>query len=164
MNEKLHLVQLHQQLLWVGIGCQRGTSGQLIERAIQQVFHENRLAQSAIAGIATINTKASEVGLLELSRLRNWPLKTFCAEILSTVCVPNPTEITEEAVGTPSVAEAAAILAASHFTSSLTVPLFTSTEVLGVSLLVPKRIFRLKGQPGAVTVAVAQESNKEQSV
>ncbi len=161
---KQKLVQLHQQILWVGIGCQRGTSGQLIDRAIQQVFQENRLAESAIAGIATIDTKASEVGLLELCHLRNWPLKTFCAEILCTVCIPNPTKITEEAVGTPSVAEAAAILAASQLTSSLTVSLLTSAEVLGVSFLVPKRIFRLQGQPGAVTVAVAQESNKGRGV
>lgn len=157
MNEKLHLVQLHQQLLWVGIGCQRGTSGQLIDMAIEQVFQENRLAQNAIAGIATIDTKASEVGLLEICRLRNWPLKTFSAEVLRTVFVPNPATIIDQAVGTPSVAEAAAILAASQLTTSSTLSLFASTEVLTVGLLVPKRIFRLQGQLGAVTIAVAQE-------
>ncbi|MHC5778603.1 cobalamin biosynthesis protein [Nostoc sp.] len=147
-----------QQVLWVGIGCQRGTSWQLIDRAIEQIFRENQLIQSAIAGLATIDTKASEVGLVELCNLRNLPLKTFSAQILRSVCVPNPATITDHKVGTPSVAEAAAILAAAQLTS-LTVFPFTSREELQVRFLVPKQIFRLQGQPGAVTLAVAQASN-----
>ncbi|MEH2201987.1 cobalamin biosynthesis protein [Nostoc sp.] len=143
-----------QQVLWVGIGCKRGTSWQLIDWAIEQAFRENQLCQSAIAGIATINTKASEVGLVELCQLRNLPLKTFSAESLCSVCVPNPATITDHKVGTPSVAEAAAILAA-----NLTVSPFNSTEALKVKLLLPKQIFQLKGQPGAVTLAVVQASN-----
>ncbi|MEH2194337.1 MAG: cobalamin biosynthesis protein [Nostoc sp.] len=143
-----------QQVLWVGIGCKRGTSWQLIDWAIEQVFQENQLCQSAIAGIATIDTKASEVGLIELCNLRNLPLKTFSAQILRSVCVPNPAIITDYKVGTPSVAEAAAILAA-----NLTASPFNSTEALEVKLLLPKQIFQLQGQSGAVTLAVAQASN-----
>ncbi|MEH2075711.1 MAG: cobalamin biosynthesis protein [Nostoc sp.] len=143
-----------QQVLWVGVGCKRGTSWQLIDWAIEQVFRENQLCQSAIAGIATIDTKASEVGLVELCQLRNLPLKTFSAESLCSVFVPNPATITDHKVGTPSVAEAAAILAANPTASP-----FTSTEALGVRFLVPKQIFQLKGQPGAVTLAVVQASN-----
>ncbi|MBN3872692.1 cobalamin biosynthesis protein [Nostoc sp. JL33] len=147
-----------QQVLWVGIGCKRGTLWQLIDQAIEQVFRENQLFQSAIAGIATIDTKASEVGLVEFCHLRNFPLKTFSGEMLRCVCVPNPATITDQKVGTPSVAEAAAILAATQ-TPLLTASPFTSTEALGVRFLVPKRIFQLQGQAGAVTLAVAQASN-----
>ncbi|MCC5643908.1 cobalamin biosynthesis protein [Nostoc sp. CHAB 5824] len=147
-----------QQVLWVGIGCKRGTSWQLIDQAIERVFQENQLFQSAIAGITTIDTKASEVGLVELCRLRNLPLKTFSVEYLRSVCVPNPATITDHKVGTPSVAEAAAILAATQAPLLITSP-FTSTETLGVRLLVPKQIFQRQGQPGAVTLAVAQASN-----
>ncbi|WGV23286.1 cobalamin biosynthesis protein [Halotia branconii] len=141
-----------QQLknLWVGIGCQRGSSQELIAAAIEQVFQENQLDQSAIAGFATIETKASEVGLIELCRLGNLPLKTFAASILSTVCVPNPNKITNEKVGTPSVAEAAAILAASSFP-----PDVIGKQKLKVKLLVPKQIFRLREQLGTITLAVA---------
>ncbi|MDF2388234.1 cobalamin biosynthesis protein [Nostoc ellipsosporum NOK] len=148
-----------QQDLWVGIGCQRGSSLQLMETAIERVFQENQLNQTAIAGFATINTKASEVALVELCRLRGLPLKTFTAEMLSTVCVPNPAKIIETQVGTPSVAEAAAILAASHanlYDSSKLPLLSTKFQVM---FLVPKQIFRLKGQPGVVTLAVTQQSN-----
>ncbi|MBD2244976.1 cobalamin biosynthesis protein [Nostoc sp. FACHB-888] len=149
-----------QQVLWVGVGCKRGTSWQLIDWAIEQVFRENQLCQSAIAGIATIDTKASEFGLVKLCHLRNLPLKTFSAQILRCVCVPNPATITEHKVGTPSVAEAAAILAATQ-TPLLTVSPFTSTEALGVRFLIPKQIFKLEGQPGAVTLAVAQAPTPE---
>jgi cobalt-precorrin 5A hydrolase len=140
-----------QQVLWIGIGCKRGTSWQLIDQAIEQVFRENQLCQSAIAGIATIDIKASEVGLVELCNLNNLPLKTFSAQMLRSVCVPNPATITNHKVDTPSVAEAAAILAAASALSN--------TETLGVRLLVPKQIFQLQGQSEAVTLAVAQASN-----
>jgi cobalt-precorrin 5A hydrolase len=132
----------YPQIFWVGLGFKRGSSQQLIELAIQKVFRENLLNESLIAGLATIDTKASEGFLLELCRLRNWQCKTFSAQKLSTVTVPNPAEIITTAVGTPSVAEAAAILAASR---------------LDFELLLPKQIFRLPVQPGIVTIAVAEE-------
>lgn len=135
-------MSLHKPILWVGIGCQKGSSQQLIATAIQEAFKKNQLAESAIAGIATIDTKARGVGLIELCCGRNWPLKTFSAEILSQVCVPNPSKITAQAVGTPSVAEAAAILAVLQFS-------------LFPKLLIPKQIFRLPEEPQAVTLAVA---------
>ncbi|MBD2531120.1 cobalamin biosynthesis protein [Nostoc flagelliforme FACHB-838] len=155
LSKEIHQIR---QVLWVGIGCKKRTSWQLIDQAIEQIFRENQLFQSAIAGIATIDTKASEFGLVEFCHLRNLPLKTFSAEILRSVCVPNPARITDHKVGTPSVAEAAAILAASQLTS-LTVFPFTNIEELRVKFLIPKQIFQLQGQPGALTLAVAQASN-----
>ncbi|WP_392530444.1 cobalamin biosynthesis protein [Nostoc sp. C117] len=151
-DEKNEFNEEIEQVLWVGIGCKRGTSWQLFDRAIEKVFEENNLFQRAIAGIATINTKASEVGLVEFCNLRNLPLKTFSAEVLSCVSVPNPSKITNHQVGTYSVAEAAAILVVTQLNPSL----FSSTEKLRVKLLVPKQVFQLKGQPGAITLAVAQ--------
>ncbi|MGJ5675320.1 MAG: cobalamin biosynthesis protein [Nostochopsis sp.] len=136
---------LHQIILWVGVGCQRGLSRELIEAAIAHVFRENQLSQNAIAGIATIDTKADEVGLVELCREKNWLLKTFAAEILCTVCVPNPSQLIHKHVATPSVAEAAALCAAS-----------------ATHLLVPKQIFRcaIDNQNSTVTVAIAQLKQK----
>lgn len=127
--------------LWVGIGCQKGISCELISTAIKRTCQTYQLAYTDIMGIATIDIKASELGLREFCRVHNLPLKTFTAEVLAGVSVPNPGKRITETLGTPSVAEAAAILAASHHTSE-------------VSLLVPKQIFRLPGQVGVVTVAV----------
>ena len=140
-------VQWHPRVLWVGIGCERGTSRELIESAIQQVCRHHHLAIEAIAGIATIDIKADEVGLIELCQSRNWLLKTFPAAVLSTINVPTPSNIVAAEVGTPSVAEAAAI--------SATINPEISTANSTNNLLVSKQIMRLEGQPGAVTVAIA---------
>ena len=112
-------VQWHPRVLWIGIGCKRYTARELIDTAIQNVCRANHLASSAIAGIATIDTKSGEAGLLELCQERNWPLKTFAADILSSVEVPNPSNIAVKEVGTPSVAEAAALCAIELISSTI---------------------------------------------
>ncbi len=128
-------VQWHPRVLWVGIGCERGTPKETIAQAIKKVFLEYQLAESAIAGIATIDIKADEVGLLELCQERDLPLITFNKEVLSAVSVPNPSQVVKSEVGTPSVAEAAAMSASCSQT-----------------LLVTKQIFK---SMGAVTIAIA---------
>jgi len=136
------------KVLWVGIGCTRETSPELIAIAIEETFKKNQLALSAIAGIATIDIKAYEVGLLELCHQRNLPLKTFPADVLASVYVPTSSPVVALKTGTSSVAEAAALLAAKCQT-----------------LLVPKQIFKSTSNhenlsrstlQGAVTIAVAQ--------
>lgn len=135
----------NKKILWVGIGCKKGISQQLINSAIKEVFQEYQLIYSQIAGIATIDKKASEIGLLEFCKLEKLSLKTFSAEVLNNVFVPNPSNNITKLMGTSSVAEAAAILAASEITSE------------EITLLVPKQIFRLLGE--AITVAVAKCEN-----
>lgn len=129
-------VHWHPRLLWVGMGCERGTSFALIEKALRTVFEQFGLSLDAIAGIATIDLKADEVGFLELCDRYHLPLKTFSSEVLRSHSVPNPSTIVNQEVGTPSVAEAAALQAAQSET-----------------LVVSKQIF--KGE-GAVTIAIAQ--------
>jgi cobalt-precorrin 5A hydrolase len=135
---------LFLQVLWVGIGCQKGISSLLINTAIEKIFLEHQLSRCQISGMATIESKADEVGLKDFCQVYNLPLKTFTAENLANVCVPHPAKIVEKRMGTPSVAEASAILAASEITT------------VGVRLLVPKQIFRLPGEVGTVTIAIAQ--------
>ncbi len=142
-------VQWHPRVLWIGIGCERGTSTKLIETGIERVFQRHHLAQEAIAGIATIDRKADEVGILEFCRDRHLPLKTFPADLLRPVDVPTPSTVVDREVGTPSVAEAAALLA------------ITNAQCpMPNALLVPKQIFKLEGEPGAVTVAIAQSQRE----
>ena len=153
-------IQWHPRVLWVGIGCERGTSRELIETAIQLVCRSNHLAESAIAGIATIDIKADEVGLVELCREgfanakgeRALPLRTFPADVLRTVNVPNPSTVVEKEVGTPSVAEAAAILAAQSQT------LLVPKQIFNSSIQNPKS--KIQNPKGAVTVAIAQSEQE----
>ena len=130
-------VQWHPKVLWVGIGCERGTSRELIETAIDETCKTYHLATEAIAGIASINLKADESGIVEICQRRNLAFKTFAPEQLNQVDVPTPSEVVKREVGSASVAEAAAILA-------------------GENLLVSKQIFKSDNQSGAVTVAIAK--------
>ena len=142
-------VQWHPRVLWVGMGCERGTSSRLIATAVEQVFQAAHLAEAAIAGVATIDLKADEAGLLEFCRDRALPLRCFPSEKLRSVQVPNPSEVVAAEVGTPSVAEAAAILAAQ------TVVAIEPTDE-PATLRVTKQIVRQEGESGAVTIAIAQ--------
>ncbi|MEZ2320119.1 MAG: cobalamin biosynthesis protein [Microcoleus sp.] len=160
-------VQWHPKVLWVGIGCTGGTSRKFIENAIQQVCRSYHLASSAIAGVATIDTKANEAGIMELCQGHNWPLKTFSASVLNSVEVPHPSNMVVAKVGTKSVAEAAALCAIElgycPIVQNRQDACSTKSEYCcGVGkmptherLLVPKQIFRSEEKAGSVTVAVA---------
>ncbi|MEA5570187.1 cobalamin biosynthesis protein [Calothrix sp. UHCC 0171] len=97
--------------LWVGIGCTRGTSQELIEFAIAQIFREHGLLESAIVGIATVDSKVSEIGLIQFCQTHNLLLKLFSSQLLQNIIVPNPSQFVAAQMETFSVAEAAAILA-----------------------------------------------------
>ncbi|EKQ68743.1 cobalamin biosynthesis protein CbiG [Leptolyngbyaceae cyanobacterium JSC-12] len=158
-DDKVPMVQWHPRVLWVGVGCERGAPKVVIEQAVQTVFRDYRLAEAAIAGIATLDLKADEAGLLAFCQERHLPLRCFSAADLRSVTVPNPSQIVEAKVGTPSVAEAAAILASQ---SPSPIPLAHSPLLNAPisPLRVPKQIFRLPDQPGAVTIAVAQAAQE----
>lgn len=53
------------RVLTVGIGCKRGTSKEVIESAVLSVFEENSLDFRAVAGVASIDLKSEEQGLLQ---------------------------------------------------------------------------------------------------
>lgn len=147
-------VQWHPRVLWIGMGCERGTSGSLMQEAIETTLRKQHLAMAAIAGIATLDIKADEAGLQQLCQTHRWPLRCFSAEVLREVTVPNPSEVVAQVVGTPSVAEAAAILAATYPLSPCQDKKKTVPQE--VYLPVEKQVFRNSEQPGAVTIAVAQ--------
>jgi cobalt-precorrin 5A hydrolase/precorrin-3B C17-methyltransferase len=141
-------IQWHPRVLWVGIGCIRGTSAHLINTAITQVFQQYNLALSAIAGLATIDLKADETGILNYCVIEKYPLKIFTPEVLKQVQVPNPSPIVAQEVGTASVAEAAAILAANSSKTS------ENSDIN--SLIVGKQIIKSAAETEAVTLAIAQ--------
>lgn len=157
-------VQWHPRVLWVGLGCERGTSQGLMDWAIEQAFRQHHLALGAIAGIASLDLKKDEPGLLNLCRDRQWPLRCFSAGRLQPIPVPNPSETVAAAVGTPSVAEAAALLAAyrpilpleSASSDQALTPIELEQLAQTANLRAGKQVFRRAEDPGAVTVAVAQ--------
>ena len=120
-------------MFWIGIGCRRGTSKQLIETAIAEVLDRHHVFKSAIVGLATADFKSNEPGLLEYCQDYNLPLRYFSAAELRAIVVPNPSDAVAQ-LGTFSVAEAAAMCAA-------------KTDALWVSKQVMQK---------TVTIAIAQ--------
>jgi cobalt-precorrin 5A hydrolase/precorrin-3B C17-methyltransferase len=145
---KIPIAQWHPRVLWVGIGCERDTSESLIESAINQVLTQKNFAIEAIAGIATIELKQNEPGIINLTQKWNLPLITFTVEELDHIETPNPSTLVKQKVGSKSVAEAAAIRAAN---------LLSPREVgEKQTLLIPKQVIKQPGHKGAVTLALAQ--------
>ncbi|HWG11935.1 MAG TPA: cobalamin biosynthesis protein, partial [Streptosporangiaceae bacterium] len=100
--------------LVVGLGASRGVPAAEVSALIDQALGCAGLSPRSVEIAATADLKADEEGLLAAVRERGWPLVTFAAHDLAGVPVQNPSETVRQAVGTPSVAEAAALLAASH--------------------------------------------------
>ena len=135
----------HPPALWVGMGCERGTSLELLERALQQALSAGGLAEEAIAGLASAERKADEPALLQLAEQHGWPLRCFSSAALNAVPVPNPSAVVQAELGTASVAEAAALLAAGP----------------NARLKQEKRIERATAaEQGAATVAIAQAASQ----
>ena len=96
----------------LGVGCDRGTPLETLEAAVGQALALAGLGREAVCGMATIDKKNDEACILMLALNENWPLQFFSAQELAQVPVPNPSATVLKYMGTPAVAEAAALLAA----------------------------------------------------
>jgi len=105
----------------LGIGCDRGTPVETIDGAVMEALAAAGADAANVVAVASIDLKADEVGLLALARQRGWPIRFHSAEDLAAVPVPNPSETVRKHTGTPSVSEAAALLAAGADASHLLV-------------------------------------------
>jgi len=110
----------------VGIGAVSGVSSDEVLAAVDAVLPPG----ARDVRLATLDARAREPGIREAAARRGWPLAAHPAALLVAVAVPAPSVSVAGHVGTPSVAEAAALVG-------------------GGSLLVGKTVH------GRVTVAVA---------
>jgi cobalt-precorrin 5A hydrolase / precorrin-3B C17-methyltransferase len=131
--------------LWVGLGCRQGTPLPMFEQALRTVCLQYAIDWAMIAGLATLDAKRAEPGLLGFSLAQDWPLIYFTQGDLKRCAVPHPSVMVNTAVGVPSVCEAAALSAAAQAGSAM-----------WSTLIVPKQVFWEPQTFGAVTVAIAQ--------
>lgn len=96
----------------LGLGCDRGTPATTITQCIAEALAACGSQLADVAAVASINLKADEVGLAEIAANYGWTIQFYPAARLATVHVPNPSKTVLKYTGTPSVSEAAAILAA----------------------------------------------------
>lgn len=103
----------------LGIGCDRGTPAATVAQCIAEALDACGATPTDVRAVASIDLKADEAGLIEAARARGWTVHFYPAAVLATVPVPNPSETVRKYTGTPSVAEAAALLAAGADMSQL---------------------------------------------
>jgi cobalt-precorrin 5A hydrolase len=113
-------------VITVGLGATTGVTTEEVLAAVDAVLPDGRTDVQ----LSTLTRRALEPGIAGAAAARNWPLVGHDADELATVAVQDPSSFVAAAVGTGSVAEAAALLG-------------------GGTLLVGKTVV------GRVTVAVA---------
>lgn len=109
-----------QRILWLrppslvlGVGCERGISTEALADGLERFLHENRIARASLHTLATVDIKNDETAFLELAKRYGWQTAFYPAEELAQVRgIRNPSPIVEQCIGTPGVAEPAALLAA----------------------------------------------------
>jgi len=95
----------------VGVGCSRGCPAGELLALVDAALREAGVGGSeGVEALATVDVKAREPGLVEAARRRGWPVRAHAAADLRPVAVPTPSAVVDRHVGTPSVAEAAALL------------------------------------------------------
>ncbi|MER6694020.1 precorrin-3B C(17)-methyltransferase [Streptomyces minutiscleroticus] len=131
---------LRPPTLVVGVGASRDVPAEEVLELIGAALRDAGLSPASVAELATVDAKAGEPGLVAAAERLGVPLVAHPADELAAVDVPNPSGAPLAAVGTPSVAEAAAL-------------------VRGGELLVPKRKSeRADGRPAMATCAVARRA------
>jgi len=111
-------VVLRPRSLVLGVGSSTGADPEALHRLALETLAAAGLSVDAVGCVATVDRKAGEPAIVELAAALGAVLRTYPAGALAAIPVPNPSAVVEEAVGTPSVAEAAALAGAGHLTGS----------------------------------------------
>ena len=96
----------------LGLGCDRNTPLATVKTAIGAALAACGATWNDIQAVASIDLKADEPALQQLAAEQGWAIRFYTAQELATIDVPNPSETVRKHTGTPSVSEAAALLAA----------------------------------------------------
>jgi precorrin-4 C11-methyltransferase len=112
VSHRAPVLRLIPRVLSLGIGCRKGASAEGVAAEISGTLVAAGWLPQAIGTVATIELKKDEPLIASLCKHFEAAPKIFSAEELAAIAVPNPSERALAATGSPSVAEAAARLAA----------------------------------------------------
>ena len=105
-----HTVRLIPPVLYLGIGCRRGTAAETIAAAVERTFAHYRLSLKGVAAVCSIDLKKDEPGLLAFCQSLGLPLATYSAEDLAAVPGDfTPSPFVKGVTGVDNVCERAAV-------------------------------------------------------
>lgn len=104
-------LQLVPRILYLGIGCRRGTGEEALETGLEHFCRERNILPEAIRSAASIDLKRGEEGLLRFCRRHGWPVRFYTAEELSRAEGSfSGSEFVRSVAGVDNVCERAAVL------------------------------------------------------
>lgn len=121
-------LHLWARAVCVGVGCTRGSDPQALASSAEAMLLAEGVAPAAVRVVASARLRQDEPALRDWAAALGAAFVTFDAATLGACGVPNPSDIVASRLGTPSVAEAAALTAAGR-----------------ADLLIPKRKAALPG-------------------
>ncbi|HMD46152.1 MAG TPA: precorrin-3B C(17)-methyltransferase [Acidimicrobiales bacterium] len=105
-------VRLRPASLVVGVGTSSDAGSDELAGLVTDALADAGLAVASVTTVATVDRRADHPAVRNLAHRLGAAVVAFDPPALSRCPVPHPSAIVEAAVGTPSVAEAAALLAA----------------------------------------------------
>lgn len=133
-------LRLIPKKLILGIGCRRGTPGNVIETAVRETLEEHHLDIRGVSEAASIDLKKDEAGLLETAAGLGIPFSTYSSEELAAVQGDfSESGFVRQVIGVGNVCERSALCCAGT----------------GGRLIVKKQVHN------GVTVAVAENTGGE---
>ena len=105
-------VVLVPRSLVVGIGTTTDATADDVEALVADALARAGLSPLALEAVATIDRRADHPAVVAFAAAHDLSVRAYPAGLLDSVAVPNPSDVVDAAVGTASVAEAAALTAA----------------------------------------------------
>lgn len=103
---------LAPRVLVVGLGCRRGTAEEALRAFVQRVLAAQGWPMEAVAGLASIDAKKDEPGLVALAEALGWTLSFYsAAELRKAPGKYTESAFVEKTVGVGNVCERSAVLA-----------------------------------------------------
>lgn len=113
LPERAGILRLIPPVLFIGVGCRKGTGKKQILQLVSDVLAQENLEPLAVAGIASIDIKKEEKGIVEAAKELGVPFYTFPAAVLEAVPgVFTSSEFVRGVTGTDNVCERSALAAA----------------------------------------------------
>ena len=101
------------RILTLGIGCRKGTARDRISDAVLEMLEKNGIFRQAVFGIASIDLKKNEAGLLAFAKEWQLPIIFYTADELRAVSGDFvPSSFVESVTGVDNVCERSAVLLA----------------------------------------------------
>ena len=109
------LTLVPQSSIWIGIGCRKGTEGEAIKAALSEFVSSFGIHESAITGLASIDIKKCEEGILEACDYYRLPFRTYsAAQLMSMEGEFEASDFVQIQTGADNVCDRAALFAAAE--------------------------------------------------